>query len=75
MIRGEKIPRGLGARPSSGYKGAGSESEGRYDFSDLPNGTYCVKAIHTLPRPIEIPGVSVNLAHGKDKTAGSAVPW
>jgi hypothetical protein len=74
-IDGDTVTLGQGGCPSSGYKSAVTDADGRYSFPDLPFGKYCVKAVHTTPFPIDVPAVTVNLAPGQNKTVEFAIPW
>jgi hypothetical protein len=74
-ISGDMVTLGQGACPAAGYKTAVSDALGGYAFADLPIGTYCVRVIHSLPWPIEIPSVTVILSPGESETVDFPVPW
>jgi hypothetical protein len=75
MIAGDTVTLGQGACPAAGYKTAVTDSQGKYAFPDLPIGMFCVGLIHTIPVPLSITPVSVNLAPGQNRTVDFVIPW
>jgi hypothetical protein len=76
-IAGDAISLGQGACPASGFKGAVTDSAGRYSFGDLPAGAYCLGYTHIPP-----PGVLINpnpmnvtLLPGEAKVVNLSIPW
>jgi hypothetical protein len=74
-IGGDTVTLGQGACPSSGFKTAVTDSNGKFSFPDLLIGKYCVGLIHTVPNPIPVNPVTVQLAPGENKMVYLPVRW
>ncbi|MBN2085067.1 MAG: carboxypeptidase regulatory-like domain-containing protein [Anaerolineales bacterium] len=75
MIAGDTVTLGQGLCPAAGYRTAVTDAEGRYSFAALSPGAYCVGLIHTVPNPISIAPVPVNLSPGENGVVNMPVPW
>jgi hypothetical protein len=77
VIAGDAISLGQGACPSSGYKAAVTDSQGRYAFADLAAGPYCLGFTHIPPPAVLInPNpMNVTLLPGETKVVNLSIPW
>jgi hypothetical protein len=75
LIAGDTVTLGQGACPAAGFRTAVTDVEGKYAFSALPSGTYCVGLIHSLPVPISVPPKTINLSPGENEVVNLPVPW
>jgi hypothetical protein len=75
MIAGDTVTLGQGMCPAAGFRSVVTDSEGKYSFPALPAGTYCVGLIHTIPNPISISPIVVNLSPGENEVVNLAVAW
>jgi hypothetical protein len=75
MIAGDTVTLGRGLCPAAGDRFVVSDAEGKYSFPALAPGTYCVGLVHTIPNPISISPIPVNLSPGASEVINLAVPW
>ena len=76
-IAGDTISLGQGACPAGGYKSAVTDSQGKYSFTDLSAGPYCIGFIH-VPAPgflINPNPMNVTLLPGESKVVNLSIPW
>ena len=76
-ISGDAISLGQGACPASGFKAAVTDSQGRYSFTDLTAGQYCLGYTHSPPPAVLInPNpMTVTLLPGEGKVVNLSIPW
>ncbi|MGD0806777.1 MAG: SdrD B-like domain-containing protein [Anaerolineales bacterium] len=76
-IAGDVISLGQGACPASGFKSTVTDSQGRYSFTDLTAGTYCLGFTH-IPAPgflINSNPMTVTLSPEETKVVNLSIPW